>query len=117
ISIVPLPFFREDTPGIVPQTLPQWMLYAGIGGLVLLLVLLLLISVLRRKKRRRRKVPAQPMMVEQPLPATKGANIMNVQSEKSMELRKEIRDFADASPEIAAQMIKGWLKGDDESNA
>ena len=43
-----------------------------------------------------------------------GANVMNIQTERSVELRQEIRKFAEESPEIAAQMIKAWLKGEDD---
>ena len=44
---------------------------------------------------------------------TGGADIMEVNTEKSMELRKAVRQFAQNNPEIAAQMVKAWLKGDD----
>jgi len=36
---------------------------------------------------------------------------MSLQTEKSMELRKDIRQFANDNPEIAAQMVRGWLRG------
>ena len=42
-----------------------------------------------------------------------GADVMDLELEKSMELRKDIRQFASDNPEIAAQMIKVWLKGGD----
>ena len=45
--------------------------------------------------------------------ATGGADIMEVNTEKSMELRKAVRQFAQNNPEIAAQMVKTWLKGED----
>lgn len=35
---------------------------------------------------------------------------MNLQTEKSMELRKDVRKFAEDNPEIAAQMVKSWLR-------
>ena len=38
---------------------------------------------------------------------------MEVNTEKSMELRKSVRQFAQNNPEIAAQMVKAWLKGDE----
>ena len=44
---------------------------------------------------------------------TGGADIMEVNTEKSMELRKSVRQFAQNNPEIAAQMVKAWLKGED----
>ena len=44
-----------------------------------------------------------------------GADVMDIQTERSMELRKDIRQFVDENPEIAATMIKNWLKGDDDN--
>ena len=38
------------------------------------------------------------------------SNIMEMQTEKSMELRQDIRKFAEENPEIAAQMVKNWLR-------
>ena len=43
-----------------------------------------------------------------------GADIMEVNTEKSMELRKMVRQFAQNNPEIAAQMVKSWLKGEND---
>ncbi len=40
-----------------------------------------------------------------------GAGILDAQSERGMELRQQIRDFAEQSPEIAAQMLRNWLNG------
>ena len=40
-----------------------------------------------------------------------GGPILDPQSERSMELRQQIRDFAEQSPEIAAQMLRNWLNG------
>lgn len=125
ISILIAPFYQAPTPSILPDTsgLPSWALYAAIGGGVLLLLLLLLIFLLRRgaRKRKAKQMEAllssegavySPGLEEQPIIA--GANIMNIRTEKSMELRKDIRQFADENPEIAAQMVKGWLKGGEE---
>lgn len=40
-----------------------------------------------------------------------GEEVLSMESEKSMELRQQIRDFAEQSPEIAAQMLRSWLNG------
>ena len=40
---------------------------------------------------------------------------MEINTEKSMELRKNVRQFAQNNPEIAAQMIKTWLRGGEEN--
>ena len=42
---------------------------------------------------------------------------MDVHTEKSMELRRSVRELAESNPEIAAQAIKALLRGDEDSNA
>ena len=49
-------------------------------------------------------------------PPVGGADIMEVNTEKSMELRQEVRKFAQNNPEIAAQMVRAWLKGEESTN-
>ena len=45
--------------------------------------------------------------------AARKSDIMDLHSERSMELRKDVRQFAEDNPAIAAQMIKNWLRGDE----
>ncbi len=135
VSILAQPFYAEtDTepePPIVVAPgvqMPAWMLYAFIAGLALFLVLLVVIIllVLRSKKKRR----AQQLVEEQQAAAaaeqarqialgeavtpTGGADIMDLQSERSLELRQQVRQFVEDNPEIAAHMVKQMLKGDDD---
>lgn len=39
------------------------------------------------------------------------AEVLDAETERGMELRQQIRDFAEQSPEIAAQMLRNWLNG------
>ena len=39
---------------------------------------------------------------------------MTIRTEKSIQLRQEIRKFAEENPEMAAHMLKTWLKGGEE---
>ena len=48
---------------------------------------------------------------QEPLPSPE---LLNVQNERSQELRERIRAFADENPELSAQMLKNWLRGGDE---
>lgn len=34
-----------------------------------------------------------------------------MKNDKGMELKKNIRDFAEQNPEISAQLLKSWLNG------
>ena len=120
ISILPQTFYTETAPGSpgnILDQLPPWALYAAIGGLLLFLVLLLIIRKIRR--RRKKNQPEGAVQAEQPIvmaaaPQPAGADIMDMETEKSIELRQEVRKFAETSPEIAAQIVRNWLREGDE---
>ena len=50
-----------------------------------------------------------PELDEEGNPVT-GANVMELHTEKSMELRQSIRDFVDENMEVAALLLKSWMK-------
>lgn len=118
------PFGPDGNGGITVQT---WVLIAAGAGLLLFIILLTVILLLRRKRRKKReeeeerqRQEAEAMMRIAGLGqdgegAETGANVMDLEMERGMELRKEIRQFAQDNPEIAAQMIKGWLRGGDDN--
>ena len=121
ISILISPFFGEEVPGDTDQTeqtIPMWVLYAAAAGLgvflVLLIVILLLVHRHKVKKRKAAALAAEAEAAAAALAAAQmapqQANIMEMQTEKSMELRQDIRKFAEDNPEIAAQMVKNWLR-------
>lgn len=118
ISILPFPFYESAQSNPIQEAtgIPAWAFYALIAGLALFLILMVVILLLRRRIKNRRK-PIQPVQAEyQPEPVKRGANIMDLHTERSMELRKDVRQFAEDNPEIAAQMVKSWLKGGEENN-
>lgn len=126
ISIYVGPFFKENSPNIISDTsllpFPVWMLYAAIGGLAFLLILLIVFGILRRKKNKKRSKELSEMLNEEynagiPQNDVTQLDIMNIKTEKSMELRKVIRQFAEDNPEIAAYMLKSWLRGGDDQDA
>lgn len=129
ISVMAMEFFDPNAgtpPDIAGGTgVPLWVLIAAGAGLLLFIILLTVILLLRRKKRRkqeeeeaRRREEAEALMraagrgLEGEAPGS-GADVMDLEMERSMELRKDIRQFVSDNPEIAAQMIKVWLKGGD----
>ncbi len=110
-------------PGEV-ETPPDytWVLYAAIAGAILfLLILLVIILLVRRARRKKREAQeAEEAAALAALQAATGvpevsADIMDIHTERSMELRKDVRRFAESNPEIAALMVKNWLK-EDENN-
>lgn len=109
----------EQEPG---SNLPfaPWILYAIAAGVLLIIVLLIIIISSARRKRKKREAELlamqQQLALEQMMNAVPteeeiSADVMAMKNEKSMELRKDIRRFADESPEIAAQIVKTLLRG------
>ena len=137
ISIISHPFYTDEDPGAdnpvnvgptpILGIVPDWVLYALAAGLLLFMMLFFLLLVLRRKKNKAQleEAPVMAIMPEMvaeaitgpaPEEEPEGADIMEVHVERSMELRRGVREFAEQNPEIAAQMIKNWLKGDEENH-
>ena len=131
IKVLAMNFYDPNigTPPVIGgsgTTLPLWVLIAAGIGLLLFIILLTVSLLLRRKRRKkqeeeeaRRREEAEALLRVAGLgleggeaPET-GADVMDLELERSMELRKDIRQFASDNPEIAAQMIKVWLKGGD----
>lgn len=145
VSVLAIPFYvqpAEADPGRtgILAGVPDWVLYAAIAGLALFLLLLILILVLVNRSKKKRKAQEEALRAEQEAAAAlaaeqqaallagqegesegeeqpkTGANIMDIHTERSMELRKDVRAFAENNPEVAAYMIKSWLKGDEDDH-
>ena len=134
--VEPLP---EPTPGLIPQEYVPYVIIAA-AALLLILVLVIVIISVRRKKKKQQEEEDQRIIEEQlgelgasgvlgelgitppldengePLPPTSGADIMDINTEKSMELRKTVRQFVQNNPEVAALMLKNWLRGGEDDN-
>ncbi len=129
ISVVTGPFYTEPVVGPGDSTvlgIPLYVLIAAAAGLLLFIILLIVILSLRRRKRRKKQEEEEAQQREMDallaaaglMPegagAPEGADVMDIQIERSMELRQEIRKFAEENPEIAAQIIKNWVRGGDD---
>ena len=136
VSVMIMPFATEaelEVPpgGTLIPGVENWVVLAALGGLLLFIVLLIIILLLRSRSKKK-KLAQQQALEEERMAAeaaeaaaiaaaaaaaapTGGADIMEVNTEKSMELRKVVRQFAQNNPEIAAQMVKAWLKGEENS--
>ena len=107
---------EEDTTTDDGLLVDSWILYAALGGLVLFVLILVLVLLLIRRHHRKKaaalaaELEQSGEMLQEAAPTPEGADIMEMQTEKSMELRKDVRKFAEENPEIAAQMVRNWLK-------
>lgn len=129
ISVIAAPFYEEPN-NILPDTselpVPLWVIIAAGVGLLVFLVLLIVLLRRRKKKKKAAQEQANQVALEEFLAAAgnageainpeTGADVMSLKTERSMELRKEIRQFTEANPEIAAQMLRGWLRGGEDND-
>lgn len=123
ISVRAWPFYDPTEPPAAPADptilgIPMWAFFALGAGLLVFVIILIVILLLRRRKRAKQE--AEERAVEELLAVAMpqegepvGADVMELHTEKSMELRQSIRDFVDENPEVAALLIKDWMKGDD----
>lgn len=119
--------------------IPPWAVFAAIGGLLLFAIILVTVILLVRRGRKKKQAEEQKAVEEllkttmvspdgepiigpdgEPIPIPvdengdpiKGADVMDLHTERSMELRQSIREFVDENMEVAALLIKSWMKED-----
>ncbi len=111
--------------------LNQIVIIGGAALLTLLLVLLIVSIIISRKRKKQLRefmgqsqdenlgsdVPLKDRLTEAPLPeeialkAIEGQRAAKASKEEA--LTKEIQEFSSQNPEIAAQLIRTWLRGDE----
>lgn len=110
--------------------IPLWVVIAAGAGLLVFAIVLTIILLLRGKKRKKQEAEqraveellavAMPQQTEDGVQLDEngepvGADVMDLHTERSMELRQSIRDFVDENMEVAALLIKSWLKEDGDN--
>ena len=116
-------YSADDTTTTDDQTtgadLGQILIIAGIAGAVLLVLTILLIVLLGRRKKKK----AAKEALEHTIPLAEGEGIFEepqavapiMDIKPVVDDRKEkVKEFAAANPEIVAQLIKSWLKNENE---
>lgn len=120
ISIVTAPFYSEDTGDEGPTSILESKYFPIlVAACAVLLILLILILVLRRRAKKKAMAEEDTdegfTFVSDEMLHNDKQEILNMKNERSRTLRENVREFAEANPEIAAHMIKDWLHGGEES--
>ena len=98
-------------------TRQQILIAASIGAAVLLIAILLIVLAARRRKKAAGTEEEERPDLEEMLSGTaSSASVPGIVLSETREqgLKRQIKDFASGSPEIVAQMIRTWLKEDEE---
>ena len=139
VSQEALPVTQTQPESALPLPLPA-MAAIGAGGLLILLLLALLLVQGRRHRadlaaaeeaaalasmsagpQEPESAPVQeggpvpPPVAPEPEPdeeQRKNEEILNLRMQHNLRLKKNIGDFVDQNPQIAAKLIQGWLQGE-----
>ena len=124
ISIVAAPFYDPSAGADQPTSILEWKYFPFLVAAAVALILLLILILLLAKRAKKKKALAEgeedggvlaSLQNEAALENEK-QELLNMKNERSRTLRENVRDFADANPEIAAHMIKDWLHGGEGDN-
>ncbi len=123
ITIVSAPFdgideeddSEEASSGRIFESIPLWALIAAIA-LILVLIAAVIILILRRRRQQDEEEIEELIdgaeELEVPIVAVEeNDELQEVQNDRSMELKKNVREFAEQNAEISAQLLKTWLNG------
>lgn len=132
ISLINVPFAANGNqiPPTANQLIPgvsNTVLFIAIGALLLLLLVFIVVLVIL-KQRKKKKLAAKleedlnglykiSLDGEDEIKSIKqntSVNPLGVVETKETAIKREIKDFTNNHPEIAAQLLASWLKGEDD---
>jgi len=127
VAIINAAFARETpvTPSPIVRFIQDNMiLLIAALGLLLFLIVLVILLIRRMAKKKKKRADAEAALLMAQAAATASStddrldeeDILNTpldpaKKTREQELKMQIGEFADLNPEIAAQLIKTWLKG------
>lgn len=124
ISVASAPFYtaqEEDNVEAGNDIKIRPTYFAIGGGIMLVLIIIAVIILLMLRKKRKAKEEEEELAALQAAEEEKARTeevvldlnkeIMEMQNDRGMELKKSIREFADQNPEISAQLLRNWLNG------
>lgn len=120
VALHNMDFYNPDIPAFAPEVSKETIdinkiLLIGLGLLIVIIILITVLIIYYKRKKRKNKVNLVTN-IEQPKEET-WADIkdeIELQETKEKVLKKKIKEFSNSNPEIAAQLLRTWLKGDDE---
>ncbi len=100
-----------------------WLIYVVIIGAALLIILIAVVIILVKRKRKKKAeeeaaaaAAAATEVAEQgelSLDADQLEELQDIKIAKGLVMKQKIQDFSKENPEIAAQLVKAWLRGED----
>lgn len=113
------------------QSIPFNYLIIGGAALLLLLIVLAIVIIVVKKRKKRAKMLAENLGLEaepgpeglqspeetanEQIPTESIEEIRSHTNGKEEHVKNDLQEFSSKNPEIAAQLIRNWLRGDDDN--
>lgn len=123
ISVANAPFYEEEEERDTEMTsatifgIPAIYFIAG-ALIALLLIIIIILNVMRRRRRKAEEAEEAELLAGEEGGAENAMldinqELQEIQNDRGMELKRNIREFAEQNAEISAQLLKNWLNGGD----
>lgn len=124
IAIASVPFYEEEEieeTSEKPKELKNSMIFIVIAALIALIILMSVVAILMWRRRHKKltedeleEAVIEERFVDSDKEEQKNREILEMQNDRGLELKRNIRDFAEKNPEISAQLLKSWLNGGEQ---
>ncbi|MCR4926200.1 MAG: flagellar M-ring protein FliF [Clostridiales bacterium] len=132
VSVLNTEFYKEEVPqeeNTDPfQGMLKWIIIAAAGALLIAIIVIVIIAVIKKSKKKKEEVALEDQMetifgddgsvistgtTGNTVSIEAISTLRETQSTEQEQLQKEIQEFAGENPEIAAHLIRQWLRGED----
>jgi len=126
VALHNMAFYDPDAPPVVatnplevvPNITKKVLIYGGIGlGALAVLIFIISILFIKRKNKKSKQMTNSGDKNEGDKEDFSWQDIhdeIKLQDTKEQVIKKQLKDFTSNNPEIAAQLIRTWIKGDDD---
>lgn len=110
----------SDEANAEQMTIREILIYGGIALAVLSVLIFILSMVLRKRKKKKEALNSAKSKAEAEAAAAGDFSWQDIQEGIKLQetqeqaIKKQLKEFTTTNPEIAAQLIRTWIKGDEE---
>ncbi|MEL7649228.1 MAG: flagellar basal-body MS-ring/collar protein FliF [Sedimentibacter sp.] len=112
-----IPVVSTDPEVVSGLTLQQMLIFGGIALAVLAVMIFIISLILRKRKKKKEELNKNSAKAEASATDYSWHDIqegIKIQETQEQAIKKQLKEFTSSNPEIAAQLIRTWLKGDEE---
>lgn len=127
VALYNMIFYDPEAPALPVSTNPDiadaiqvrdLLIYGGIGLAVLAILVFIISLIIRKNKKKKalknKETASHETAVTNDFSWADIHDEIKIQETPEQVIKKQLKDFSTANPEIAAQLIRTWLKGEDD---